>query len=488
VSASADAASDANESVLLGFGALPPAVTEGTNGQAVVTILDVAPAPTDVAPPSADVAPPPPTLVAVTVHFEQASYTVGEGSSAEVRVQLNQDPDRTVVIPITEMGQGGATEDDYSGVPASLTFNAGETEKTITVSASADAASDANESVLLGFGSLPQAVTEGANDQAVVTILDVAPAPTDVAPPPADVVPPPTDVAPTPSLVPVTVQFERASYTVGEGSSAEVRVHLNQDPDRRVVIPITGMGQGGATEDDYSGVPGSLTFSAGETEKTITVSATADAASDGNESILLGFGALPQRVAEGTNAQAVVTITNVPAVTVQFNRTSHAVPVTVQFEQASYTVDEGSSAEVRVQLNQDPDRTVVIPITETGQGGATEDDYSGVPGSLTFDAGETEKAITVSATADAASDANESVLLGFGPLPQGVTEGTNGQAVVKVSDVPAPVPAATPTPAPTTAETVGTGGGSFRLLWLILIPVGVAALLVVTLYVRRGRR
>ena len=38
----------------------------------------------------------------VTVSYEQATYTVAEGSSVTVKVKLNVDPERTVTIPVTK--------------------------------------------------------------------------------------------------------------------------------------------------------------------------------------------------------------------------------------------------------------------------------------------------------------------------------------------------------------------------------------------------
>ena len=43
-----------------------------------------------------------------------------------VKVTLSEDPERTVTIGISKADQGGATSADYSGVPASVTFNATE--------------------------------------------------------------------------------------------------------------------------------------------------------------------------------------------------------------------------------------------------------------------------------------------------------------------------------------------------------------------------
>ena len=91
----------------------------------------------------------------VDVEFKQETYTVAEGSTVTVKVTLSEDPEQTVTIPLTATDQGGASSSDYSGVPANVVFNAGETEKEFTFSAASDSDNDDGESVKLTFGSLP---------------------------------------------------------------------------------------------------------------------------------------------------------------------------------------------------------------------------------------------------------------------------------------------------------------------------------------------
>ena len=74
----------------------------------------------------------------------------------------------------------------------------------------------------------------------------------------------------------------------------------------------------------------------------------------------------------------------------------------------SYTVAEGSSVSVKVSLNADPERTVTIPITKTNHGGGSAADYSGVPGTVAFDIGDTEESFTIMAEADMNDDRGES--------------------------------------------------------------------------------
>ena len=94
-----------------------------------------------------------------------------EGSTVTVTVTLNADPERTVSVPLTATDLGGATSDDYSPVPADLTFNSGETEKSFIFTAIEDWDDDEGESVRLGIGrSLPADVSAGTLDQTEVSI------------------------------------------------------------------------------------------------------------------------------------------------------------------------------------------------------------------------------------------------------------------------------------------------------------------------------
>ena len=55
--------------------------------------------------------------------------------------------------------------------------------------------------------------------------------------------------------------------------------------------------------------------------------------------------------------------------------------------------------EVTVTLSVDPEREVTVLLTHDPQGDTGSGDYSGVPGSLVFQGGDTEKSFTFSATA-----------------------------------------------------------------------------------------
>ena len=114
----------------------------------------------------------PPVTQVVTVGFATSSYTVAEGESVAVVVSLSADPERTLTIPLTPREQGGASSADHSGIPASVTFVSGVTSQMFDVSAAADGEVDAGESVWIGFGALPAAVTVGSVAATTVAITE----------------------------------------------------------------------------------------------------------------------------------------------------------------------------------------------------------------------------------------------------------------------------------------------------------------------------
>ena len=288
--------------------------------------------------------------VPVTVSFGSATYNVDEGDAVTVKVVLSADPERTVEVPISVTDMDGASSSDYSIAPLTVTFNSGDTEKTISFSATDDTEDDDGERVRLSFGTLPSRVTSTGPSQAIVSITD--------------------DDVPT-----VTVSFEQPSYTVAEGDSVTIKVVLSAQPERAVDIPVSATYLHGVGSTDFLGAPTTLSFGANDTEKTIQFSAIDDSLDDDGEKVRLSFGNLPAQVDPGSISQTTVSIddNDHPAVTVSFASASYTVAESDDSSTPSTTENEVA---VTVRLSADPERTVTIPVTATGQGGATASDYS----------------------------------------------------------------------------------------------------------------
>ena len=229
--------------------------------------------------------PPPPVL---TVAFDLASYSTTEGGDpVTLRVALNRTSNQDLTIPITVMPQGATEADDYtvSGLTdGALSFAPEDLSKTFMIVANEDTDSD-NETIELGFGTLPEGVSKGEMATATLTIVDAGPSA-------------------------LTVSFARAEYTIAEGGEpSSINVNISPAADRRVEVPLVVTTQGGATSQDYAGVPASIVFEVGATVVTFQVTASADQEDDPGKSIVLGFGDLPEAVSEGDPSETTVKFT-----------------------------------------------------------------------------------------------------------------------------------------------------------------------------------
>ena len=229
--------------------------------------------------------PPPPVL---TVAFDLASYSTTEGGDpVTLRVALNRTSNQDLTIPITVMPQGATEADDYTVfglTDGALSFAPEDLSKTFMIVANEDTDSD-NETIELGFGTLPEGVSKGEMATATLTIVDAGPSA-------------------------LTVSFARAEYTIAEGGEpSSINVNISPAADRRVEVPLVVTTQGGATSQDYDGVPASIVFEVGATVVTFQVTASADQEDDPGKSIVLGFGDLPEAVSEGDPSETTVKFT-----------------------------------------------------------------------------------------------------------------------------------------------------------------------------------
>ena len=351
-----------------------------------------------------------------TVTFGASSYTAAEGGAATtVTVALSAAASATVTIPLTKTHRGGATAADYSGVPSNVTFTAGQTRRTFTVTATDDADKDGGESVQLGFGTLPAGYAPGARRTATVTLVD--------------------DDA---TLI---VNFGTERHTTVKVRESDTVWHRftfslstsrygppNGNPQQPVTIPLVVTHRGGATPADYE-VRGrrtltSVTFGVGESVTSFSMRAIPDGRRETGEGLRLDFGRLPAGVRQGDWG---------PYETIAF--VDQVLPgYTVLFGAESYTATEGGApARVSIHLSEPVEIEPLVVRLVVTHLGATAADYTGIPKSVRFGVGEQTQTITVKATDDTDDDDGESVTLSFVNDPNGRVRVRTGPASATVA-------------------------------------------------------
>ncbi len=365
----------------------------------------------------------------VTLMFSAATYNVTEGGAgATIVVEADVLPERALSIAVTPTGALGDVQmDDTALSPTPILGSIAADQRTFTFDLEAvdDTVDDDNESVSLTLSSSTTAgVSIGSPGNAVVNIID--------------------DEG---TIVPVEVFFSApTTLEVAEGESGMVTVTLNADPERTVVIPIAitgGAGRDGEaptegatapgdytlSHADYNSGTGDLTFSSGETSKTLTFAATDDEADDDAEVVTLGFATLPSGVtASGSNdISATITIED-----------DDDPAVTLSFSAATYDVTEGGAgATVVVEADVVPERTLAIVVTPTGALGDVQMDgtaLSSTPILGFIPPDQTTFMFELQAFDDEDDDDGESVNLALSSPTSGVSIGSPGNAVVNIID------------------------------------------------------
>ena len=136
--------------------------TDGDGNAETVTSIETSPVP-----------PAQENVATVDVSFASATISANEGGpAATVHLDLDTEPGRSVVIPLTVRYGNGAGAQDVSTIPTSITFNAVQTRRSITVTATDDADDEDGESVTVGLGTLPDTVREGSPASVTISLVD----------------------------------------------------------------------------------------------------------------------------------------------------------------------------------------------------------------------------------------------------------------------------------------------------------------------------
>ncbi|NCR78384.1 MAG: hypothetical protein GPI92_24060, partial [Microcystis aeruginosa K13-06] len=308
-----------------------------------------------------------------------------------VSVLLNADPTpTTATVTITDVSQppislnGTATAGtDYTALPTTtLTFNPGETSKTITVPVNGDNQVELNETFLLNLSNLQ---ANGSN----VTLADNQGQGTIN-----------NDDSASIAISDVTITEGNSGTT-----NAVFTVTLSNAVDTAVTVNYaTADGTATTTDNDYTAIATTpLIFNAGETSKTITVAVNGDNQVESNETFFVNLSNLQAngRNVTITDNQGQGTITDddviLPSITLA------VAPSSVTEDGTSNLIYTFTRSGVTSNA-----LTVNYSIGGTANNGT---DYASIPTGVTFAANLATATVTINPTADTTVESDETVAL-----------------------------------------------------------------------------
>ncbi len=259
---------------------------------------------------------------------------------------------------------------DYTAASGTLTFASGETTKTITVLVSGDTLFETSKSFVVNLSAPVNGDLD--NGTGTGTILN-------------------DDSEPTISIDDVTLAEGNSSTT-----SFSFAVTLSNASYQTITVNYTTADGTATAGSDYTAVSGTLTFSPGESNKTITVNANGDSTFETDETFTVNLNGATN--ASISDSQGVGTISNDDAQpTISIN---------------DVTLAEGNSGTTlfsfTVTLSNISFQTITVAYAAADSSAtAADSDYAATSGTLTFSPGQTSHLVNISVSGDAKFEANE---------------------------------------------------------------------------------
>ena len=313
--------------------------------------------------------------------------TEGTGGAAKEKarflVTLSKESDQAVTVNYTT-GDPATSPDDYTAAAGALTFEPGQTARTVDVPVDNDNRDEADELLtmkLTGGGPPIDPVRAGAT----ATILD--------------------DDGPAVRVADVTV----AEGDAGTGD-ATFTVTLDDPSPQPVTLTYATANGTAAGGPDYTPASGAVELAAGETSRTVTVPVAGDTANEGDEDFFLSLGSPGHATIGNGTARAVVTDDDLS-----------------QLDIADAAIVEGDAgtADVTFTVTLSPPASTPVTVafaSGDGTAGAGED-YEAASGRLTFHPGDTVRRVAARVIADTTDTSDETFTVGLSAASTGARLG-----------------------------------------------------------------
>ena len=324
-----------------------------------------------------------PAIITVSV----ADAVGMEGATADFVVRLNKASDSQVTVDyetVEDKSIYAATAGtDYTAVSNTLTFAAGQTQKTVSVALTSDTEADDGELLWLVLSN-----ATGARLEEVEYAIALEAVAGEDGPAVAR-----GTIRDTNDLPELTV-FGMDGVESG-GLTVRFPVLLTPASESEVTVDYATADGTAVAGADYRETSGTLTFAPGQTGKIVWVPVIDDVVEDSGETLTLELSNVSGATLAQATAQAVITNHDGPSLSVA--------PV--------QGLESGGALAFEVRLDRAAEETVTVSYA-TFDGTAREgEDYTAAEGTLEFPAGVTEQTVTVAVAADEVAEDDETLTL-----------------------------------------------------------------------------
>ncbi|HKU76166.1 MAG TPA: FG-GAP-like repeat-containing protein [Pyrinomonadaceae bacterium] len=339
----------------------------------------------------------PQPTVSVAVQTLRTEGAQGTSGNAAVEVRLSNPSFQTITVSFATASGSATAGTDYVTTSGDVTFNPGETLKTIPVQVNGDNIDEINETILVNLTS-PVNATLGTA-QGTVLIQD--------------------DDGPTLSIGDVSVTEGNSGIT-----NAVFTVTLSSASVQDISVNFSTVDGTAFSGFDFLRIfSNTLFIPAGATSATITVRVLGELVIENDETFFVNLQfASSATIADGQGQGSIV------------NDDSNG---KLQFSSATFSATEDSGG-VIVTINRVDGATGVVNVDfETSNGTATAgSDYPATAGKLTFNQGETSKSLFIAFVSDSVFEGDETLNVSLSNPSGGVVLGTPVTAVLTIKTPP----------------------------------------------------
>ncbi|MEH1795512.1 Calx-beta domain-containing protein [Nostoc sp.] len=324
-----------------------------------------------------------------------ANFTISLSNTSYQQITVNYN---------TSDGTAQAADSDYNSALGTITFNPGETSKTLSIGVIGDNKFETNEAFAVNL--------LGATNATITDSLGVASIIND-------------DSRPTISISDVSV----TEGNTGTTTNANFTISLSNASSEQVTVNYnTSDGTAQVADSDYNSASGTIIFAPGETSKTLGVGITGDNKTEANETFSVNLsGATNATFTDSLGVGTIIDDDNQSTISISDISLLEGNAGTTNNAKFTVTLSAPSLQQVTVNYN-----------TSDGTAQVADSDYNSASGTIIFAPGETSKTLGIGVIGDNKFEANETFSVNlFGATNATITDSLGVATIINDDEPPA---------------------------------------------------